>query len=213
MLGIVIPYYKNSVNCEVSFKKLIKSLLKQLTTNMYLYIYEDGQVSDWLTELNEYDNIYVDFSLINRGVSYARNKGIEFLKYKTEYILFLDSDDMIDGNFLFDILLECRTKKYDIVESLFFVNNELKETEKIRTGVCGSAIKTSVIGDIRFKENLLVGEDTEFMWDLWRGRELTKKTVSVCYFYNLGFNKNSLMMRYLRHEINKENIGGNFRNE
>ena len=50
-LGIGIPYYKNSPECEVAFKKLMKTLESQVGGNIYLYVYEDGQKSRWLKKL------------------------------------------------------------------------------------------------------------------------------------------------------------------
>ena len=35
-LGIIIPYYKNSEECEIEFKELIEQLLPQLTDDMIL---------------------------------------------------------------------------------------------------------------------------------------------------------------------------------
>lgn len=202
MLGIIIPYYNNNVLVEDNFKKLMKSLSFQLTKSMLLYIYEDGQISNWLDKF-EQTNIIIKRSKINKGVSYARNKGIEYLKDKVKYILFLDSDDMIDGNYLREMARACYLMQYDVIESLFFINNKLKKYDKnlIRSSVTGTAFRVDIINKHRFDEKLQIGEDTMFMSSLWRERHLKKHLVNVCYFYNLGLNCNSLFMKYMKKEI------------
>ena len=47
-LGIGIPYYKNSPECETAFKRLMKTLDRQIINEMDLVVYEDGQYSEWL---------------------------------------------------------------------------------------------------------------------------------------------------------------------
>ena len=201
-LGIIIPYYCNSLECENRFKLLMKTIKRQLSSGMILYIYEDGQISRWLYEYQDY-NVIIENSKINKGVSVARNKGIEYLKDKVDYILFIDSDDMIESNYLKLIYRECFKNKWDIIESLFFVNDKLKEygDKIVRTSVSGSAIRTCIIGNIRFKEDLQIGEDTDFMKRIWDKYKIKKKLVKTSYFYNLGYNLNSLTMRYKRKEI------------
>ena len=207
-LGIIIPYYKNNLVCERNFKLLMKTLSNQLNDNMILYIYEDGQYSKWLDKYSNY-NIYIGFSYTNKGVSYARNQGLNFFKnYEViDYILFLDSDDMIDGNYL-KILYQSLDKKYDILESRLFIKDRLykySDTD-IRDGVCGQVIKFDLIKDLRFNENICIGEDTLFMRDLWHNRKLIKKLVETNYYYNLGDNRNSLWMRFSRHEIDQDKV-------
>ena len=208
MLGIIIPYYNNNRLVEDNFKKLVKILTNQLTKSMILYIYEDGQYSLWLDKY-EKDNVIIKRSKINKGVSHARNKGINYLINKVNYILFIDSDDMVDSKYLREMARACYTKNYDVVESLFFINDKLKEYGKniIRSSVTGTAFDVNIINNNRFDELLQIGEDTKFMSTLWKEKSLKKHLVNVCYFYNLGLNGNSLIMKYMRNEI------GEIRNE
>ena len=209
-LGIIIPYYKNSIVCEEKFKLLMEVINNQLTSDMILYIYEDGQYSDWLDEYVGYHNIFVFGDEENHGVSYARNQGLEFFFHPyvdIDYILFLDSDDMIDKNYL-KIMYKAMDGKTDILESRFFVKDRILKfgINDIRTGCCGSCIRAELIKNIRFDENLLIGEDTKFMQDLWKNHKIKKNLVETNYYYNLGSNANSLWMRYQRHKIDKDKI-------
>lgn len=204
-LGIVIPYYKNSMVCERNFKLLMECLDKQLTDDVILYVFENGQYDPWLHKDYQRDNVKLVWYDRNKGVSYARNQGIDYLINRCEYLLFLDSDDMVDGNYIKKILTEL-DGTYDIYETDYFVRDELKEyrIDGIRASACASVIKSSIIGNIRFKEDLQVGEDSLFMQDIFKDRNLSVKRIHTNYYYNYGDNLNSLSMRYQRHEITKE---------
>lgn len=208
-LGIVIPYYKNSDACERNFRLLMEVLVKQLNDNIVLYIYEDGQFSVWLDKYIDY-NVYITGDDINHGVSYARNTGLDFifnLEGDIDYILFLDSDDMIDPNYI-NMMYNSLDKRYDILESRLFIKDKLYEygDNNIRNGVCGQCIKADLIKDIRFDENICIGEDTLFMKELWSRYNIKKKLIETNYYYNLGDNLKSLWMRFKRHEIEKNKI-------
>ena len=51
-LGILIPYYKNTEECEWAFKKLMITLEKQVGGNIYLNILEE-----WVKELQKFKGI------------------------------------------------------------------------------------------------------------------------------------------------------------
>lgn len=214
-LGIVIPYYKNSDRCEENFKLLMSVLekdLKLLTDDVLLVVVEDGQCSGWLAD-NKSDNVVIISSLINRGVSYARNVGLDYCISKDcDYILFLDSDDMIDSNYIRKILNEIGYD--DIYDINFFVNDTLKEyrvSNNTRSSVCGLVIKANLIGTLRFKENIQYGEDKMFINQLIERNKdnISYGYVNTNYYYNYGSNLNSLCMRYLRHEIGIERSDNN----
>ena len=162
LLGILIPYYKNSEKCEIAFKKLMEVLTPQLTDDMLLYIYEDGQVSDWLWKIKN-DNIMLESNPQNKGVSHARNCGIDYLIDKVEYILFIDSDDMVDKDYLKIMYQYCADRTHEIIESWLCINGIMAkfDSKKIRNGCAGSSIQTKIIGNKRFKRNLQIAEDTK----------------------------------------------------
>ena len=203
VLGIAIPYYCNSLECEINFKRLMEELNKQLTNDMILYVFEDGQVSEWLLEYKQKDNIMITGSLENKGVSYARNKAIDYLIDKTKYILFIDSDDIVENNYLQKMWEYCADNTHEIIESTFLINGNLAQFNRnlIRSGVAGSALQTKIIGDIRFDETLEIGEDTKFMNEVCDLTKYRKKHAPTQYIYQLGLNGNSLTMRYSRKEI------------
>lgn len=208
ILGIAIPYYCNSVQAEMFFKSLMIQIEKQLTDKMLLYIYEDGQTSDWLIKYKR-DNIIIESNTINKGVGYARNKCINYLKDKVDYILFIDSDDSLSNHYLLSMYGYCKNG-YDIVESAFNYKGHIfgfKSNTK-RGGMTGSAFKSSMIGDLQFDEHLQIGEDTKFMDELL---DFSKHKKLYCpgaiYYYNYGVNPNSLIVRFKKGEISKERVG------
>ena len=204
-LGIAIPYYKNSEQCELAFKRLMDSLNKQLNDDMILYIYEDGQISKWL-DFYKKSNTKIEQCVENKGVAYARNKALDYLIDKVNYILFIDSDDIVEENYLEVMYNYCSDATHEIVESTFHINGTPSgfNPKVIRSGVAGSALKTSIIGNIRFNEKLQIAEDTTFMntvIDLSKYRKIHAPTI---YIYQYGINDNSLIMRYNRKEIREE---------
>ena len=204
-LGIAIPYYKNSEQCEIAFKRLIDSLDNQLNDDMILYVYEDGQISKWL-DFYKKSNIKIEQCVENKGVAYARNKALDYLIDKVNYILFIDSDDIVENNYLEVIYKYCLDGTYEIVESTFYVNGTQAafNPNAVRTGVAGSALKTSIIGDIRFDKKLQIGEDTTFMKNVVDLSKYRKIHAPTNYIYQYGLNDNSLIMRYNRKEIKEK---------
>ena len=205
-LGIIIPYYKNSEECEIAFKKLMEKISKQLTDDMILYLYEDGQFSDWLYKYAKPNKIIYTSCDENKGVSWARNSGIDYLIDNVEYILFIDSDDMIEDNYLQKMCEYCADNTHEIIESTFLVKDTPTEFDRklVRCGVAGSAIQTKIIGDIRFDEKLQIGEDTKFMHEVCDLTKYRKKHAPTKYIYQLGINNNSLTMLHSRKQIEKE---------
>lgn len=208
VLGIAIPYYKNTIQCEEAFKELMAKIDEQLTDDMILYIYEDGQASQWLLKYNERSNVIIKGATENKGVSHARNVMIDYLINKVKYILFLDSDDMIDDDYLLKMYEYCADNSHEIIESKLWINDAepAYDPKVVRCGVAGNAIQTKIIGNIRFDEKLQIGEDTNFMQDVCDLSKYRKKYCPTSYYYRLGINQESLTMKHLRKEIGKERI-------
>lgn len=204
-LGIIIPYYRNTFESEKAFQELMQEINKQLTGDMILFVFEDGQLSPWLQEYNK-ENIIITGSSINQGVGFARNQGLNYLIDKVNYILFIDSDDMISSDYLKRIYNLAKKSEFEIIESTFYVNKAKVRFSKnvIRTGVAGSCLKSSIIGNIHFRESFQIGEDTRFMKDVI-DLNIHKKVHALCtYYYRRGINPNSLTMRYQRKEIGEK---------
>lgn len=213
VVGFAIPYYKNSEQCEVAFKKLMEQLDKQITEDVLVYIYEDGQFSNWLWEYAQAkpEIIKVESNAKNKGVSYARNKMIDYFMDKVNYIAFIDSDDYIDDNYVKYVYEYCADNTHEIIEPTYYFQMKNKQFQLqsfdrnvVRSGIGGEIIQTKIIGDIRFDENLQVAEDTKFMNEVCDLKKYRKKHCQAKYYYQMGINPESLTMKYQRNEIKKE---------
>lgn len=104
LLSIIIPMY----NVEPYIIECIESALKISNDRIELIIINDGSTDNTLETVNQYFKGIVSNKTIkiidqkNQGVSITRNKGISYAS--GEYILFLDSDDVINSYELEDFL-------------------------------------------------------------------------------------------------------------
>lgn len=197
-LAILIPYYKNSEECEIQFKKLMKTLETQIGGNIDLFIYEDGQTSEWLYNY-ENDNIDITSSCVNSGVAYTRNCLLLLVGNDYGYIMFLDSDDMIDCDFIRKMYTEASTGNYDMIVSRLIMNKKELITP-VRSNVAGICLRTKFIERLSFDTDYNISEDTIFINEVYK-RNPRIGTIDSNYYYNYGSNPNSLMMRYERSEI------------
>lgn len=105
-ISVIIPVF----NVEKHLGKCIESLLLQTYKNLEIIIIDDGSSDNSPNICDEYakkDSRIVCLHQENKGVSFARNKGIELAT--GEYFHFLDSDDYMDEDayeFLVDKLSE-----------------------------------------------------------------------------------------------------------
>lgn len=101
MISVVIPVYK----VEKYIDACIQSLLAQSYRDFEIVLVNDGtpdRSAVFAKEILESQNDipYQVINTENRGVSAARNTGIEYAN--GDQIVMIDSDDVIDVNFLFD---------------------------------------------------------------------------------------------------------------
>lgn len=96
-ISVIIPVY----NSETFLPMVFDSIENQTFKDFEVIFIEDSSSDNSLSLLKEFcsKNDYATvYSIENKGVSNARNVGIE--KSKGEYIVFWDSDDKIEYNFL-----------------------------------------------------------------------------------------------------------------
>ncbi len=96
--SIIVPVY----NVEKYLEKCLESILNQTFKDFEAIIVNDGSTDNSQEIIDKYVNkdkkIFKSFKKENGGLSDARNFGIE--RARGEYIVFLDSDDYIDYNYL-----------------------------------------------------------------------------------------------------------------
>jgi len=95
LVSIIVPFY----NAENYIKKTIGSVLAQTYQQFEIIIINDGSTDNGYSIIKTImdDRIHL-VEQENQGVSFSRNKGIAMSK--GEFIVFLDSDDILHPNFL-----------------------------------------------------------------------------------------------------------------
>ncbi|MCD7791353.1 MAG: glycosyltransferase [Bacteroides thetaiotaomicron] len=94
--SIIIPVY----NSEKYLKACLESVVNQVYTDYEVVVWDDGSTDHTADIMEEYENNdrCVLFHDINCGAGVARKKAVQ--KAKGKYLLFLDSDDIINSNLL-----------------------------------------------------------------------------------------------------------------
>lgn len=103
--SVIVPAY----NVEPYIAECLESLLNQTFQDYELVIVNDGSTDGTLNIIRQYEEKFSDVKVIdqpNKGLSAARNSGLQIVHGK--YVYFLDSDDYIETDFL--------KKAYDIME-------------------------------------------------------------------------------------------------
>ena len=161
---IIIPAY----NAEKTLDRTLQSLCKQTYKNFKVLIVNDSSTDKTLEIAHEFDN-KLDMSIINlksnKGVSYARNIGIE--RTKEEYILFIDSDDAVDEEYVEHLLTADEKNDFVIIQ----YRRNIGEKKPYIDGVT---------------KEITVNEFKSKCWDLWSTFRIT----------NYFINQNSVSRNY-----------------
>lgn len=177
-VSIIVPVYNTSKYLE----KCLNSLVKQTLNNIEIIIINDGSTDNSINIINDYKKKYNNIVVIsqkNKGVSSARNAGINIAKGK--YIGFVDSDDYVKES-MFEVLYNYSKEKYDIVVCDLLANNshmssgikidinnknEIKKNMNyINSTLCNKIYKTSILKNNLFTENMQY-EDIDFLYRLF----------------------------------------------
>ena len=122
-LSIIIPIY----NVEQYVRACLESVFKQgLDENTFEVILINDGTKDKSFEIikdivNQHNNIIV-IEQTNQGLSAARNTGLS--KAKGDYILFVDSDDLLIENSLGNLLDDVRMNQSDMLIAGFYKMND-----------------------------------------------------------------------------------------
>lgn len=184
LISIVIPVY----NSEKYLEKCICSILNQTYTNIEVILVDDGstdaspQICD---DFVQRDKRVKALHIPNGGVSIARNVGIG--QVTGEYLVFVDSDDYVDEDYLEALLQGTQENNADLCVSSLYPENirasfDLSITPEYTRELLfllenhllfGPFIKlyrASIIKDHRilFPEGISYGEDLIFNLDYLR---------------------------------------------
>lgn len=215
LVSVIIPVY----NAEKTLYDCLKSIMMQTYKNIEIIVINDGSSDNsklYIEKLIGVDNRIVLIDKENGGVSSARNKGLDYSKGK--YIIFVDCDDKIDINFIKESvdlvkkenselvisgynMIYCNNKNtIDEIEILpnccgtntqqFLLNNYSKLiNNKILISCWGKLFLRKYIDNLRFDEDITIGEDMLFVFNYLR----KVKNISVLnkigykYYINASF--------------------------
>lgn len=179
-ITVIVPVY----NTERFLSKCIDSVLAQTHSNLELLLIDDGS-SDCSPQIcDEYalrDERVRVFHQMNAGVSVARNLGIE--NATGDYIIFVDSDDYLDEDYLScfnpehaDLYLQGVTLENEQgVTNQTLEPKELHDRKKVADfvaqtlplpdeglvlrAVCSKLYRRDILASLRFDEGMSFAED------------------------------------------------------
>lgn len=111
-ISIIIPVY----NVEDHIEKMLESVKNQAFTNFEVIIINDGSTDGSQQIIDKFcciDERFKSYEQENKGVSHARNKGIELAV--GDYLAFYDPDDFIPKNALKDLIKIAEKEAADLV--------------------------------------------------------------------------------------------------
>jgi glycosyltransferase involved in cell wall biosynthesis len=108
-VSVIIPCW----NAEKWLARAIQSVIDQNYPDLEIIVIDDGSTDRSLEIIKSFGNKILWKSDLNRGACVARNVGFEFSH--SGYVLFLDADDFLEGDFLLGLAREVAAKSPDIV--------------------------------------------------------------------------------------------------
>lgn len=222
LISVVIPVY----NVEKYLPECLESVINQTYEKLEIILVNDGSTDNSLKICNEYkdkDKRIVVIDSINKGVSNARNLGIENSNGK--YIAFIDSDDFIEKDYCTKMLTKLKSTNADCVscgynrvysdcKEIILNGKECVLTPKqflemildVQTGMgfCHMKLwKSKIIKDsgIRFNTSIKVAEDAFFCMQL--SKEISSIFLLNEPLYNYRLNNQSLVRKYDENYVNK----------
>lgn len=184
-LSIITPYYK----CYEYTMELAKILEPQLTEEVEWIIIDDGCNELRLDSLKAK---VIHLQENSGGASKPRNIGLDIAT--GEYIAFIDADDTVSNDYIKEVLDMCN-KSFDYFHISFTITGMkiiIKDNPpNWNCCVWNTVYKRELIGDKRFREDLILAEDYNFNERVRKGKHSSIR--KILYYYRN--NPNSLTKR------------------
>ncbi len=189
LVSVIIPVY----NTEDYLRQCLSSILNQDYKNIEIIIVNDGSTDKSIEICKEFATTDKGILIVdseNMGAASARNKGLE--KASGDYVVFMDSDDWVEPEYVKRLYMEIEEKRTDLViggraaykdgliEKVIYPGDFLSKiysAEEMRNefimhyledfrlgGNFAKIYKRSIIknSSIRFNENITINEDILF---------------------------------------------------
>ena len=185
-ISVIIPVY----NAEKYINKSLESLENQsIFEKLEIIIVNDGSKDNSKEIIRKFESKHNNVKLVNqenKGVSSARNRGIELATCK--YISFLDADDYLDSDFYEylitapetyncemalcgfvveynnnNITIKRNAKSKKIIEDNKIIEEFLR-TKDIDPNIWNKIYITEIVKKIKFDEKIHISEDKWFLF-------------------------------------------------
>ncbi|MHC4952028.1 MAG: glycosyltransferase family 2 protein, partial [Planctomycetota bacterium] len=177
LVSVIIPTY----NRQVHVIEAIDSVLSQTLADFEVLVIDDGSTDGTAEAVRAIDDPRIRyFYKDNGGVSSARNMGID--KAQSRYVAFLDSDDLYTPEYL-ETMVSSLEDNPDYGVAYTAATNHFPDggVEEYRAEACcsgwitrdifdrffvlcqTSVIRTHLLDNIFFDEQLNIAEDTDFL--------------------------------------------------
>ena len=171
LISVIVPVY----NVEPYLRRCMDSIINQNYTNLEIILVDDGSTDKSGLICDEYVKKDSRIKVIhkeNGGVSSARNIGLQ--NSSGEYIIFLDPDDEIKSEMLFDMKntliktdsdMACCAYKHIFTDKKivrFPENDILEQIDIFRALVCDLGFFQSIWNKL-FKRSLLLDSNADFI--------------------------------------------------
>lgn len=192
LVSIIIPAY----NVSNYIGKTIDSCINQTLKTIEIIIINDGSVDNTQDIIDRYkkkDDRIVSFTQKNKGVTKARNFGLE--QSKGEYIFFLDGDDYIAIDALKIMYNSAKKHAADFVVGDFTViyeNGEKKERRFFDFGC---------VNNLKFLQYCFFNNDFYFTGRLIRSSFL--KSIKLSIPTNITYGEDNVAIVQIGYQLNK----------
>ena len=198
-VSVIMPVY----NVEKYLRETLDSVVNQTLDDYEIIVIDDESTDGSRNIIEDYCKKYNNIKAIyqkNKGPSATRNRGIKMAE--GEYIVFVDSDDIIPNDSLEVRYKLAKEQKADIVVTMTHMFNETDEwpikshfldegPKNIITnhellwmmGPCNKIYKRDIIKDIEFPIGINYGEDQVFVLKAYFRSRKIYSTQYVGYYY------------------------------
>lgn len=178
LVSVVVTCY----NHEAYIRQCLESIFKQTEKNIELIVFNDGSTDSSdkiISETLKNSPFKVTKYILqkNKGLVVTRNQAFDLITGK--FLLFVDSDNFLEPNYIESMLTEANNKKADIIYTRLInpdngtvvhdiIPFDLKTFYKFNFIDSCSMVRVSKIKDVRYDEflNYKKLEDYDFFWNL-----------------------------------------------
>lgn len=141
-VSIIVPVY----NAEKTIERCVQSILEQTFIDFELVLVNDGSTDQSLLKLEAFkeDKRVTIIDKANEGASLSRNRGLD--ETAGRYILFIDSDDYVERDYIERLYQEMEDSQVDMVISGFHtvdMNGNRLQTTKLKHSAWAKYIITT----------------------------------------------------------------------